>query len=201
VKPDELAGIMGVFCVFIGVGLAVWLIIAIFFVLTLQKALSRVSPRNRLMEPGMVWLLLVPCVNIVWQFLVAIRVPDSLRNEFRDRRQDDGSDYGKGIALTGIIVGLIGGVVAQVMRGAPPETALAVSAVAGIASIIQLVMFIMFWVKVANYSSRLGADAGPPGWQRKLDDFDDDDGRGMPHDPAPPPPPDTYKEQDPGRYQ
>ena len=51
------------------------------------------------MEPGMVWLMLVPCVNIVWQFVIAIRVPESLRNEFRDRDQDDGPTMAKPLPL------------------------------------------------------------------------------------------------------
>src|SRR2546423_227574 len=98
-NPDVGAA-LGVFVFILLAALAVALVVMIFYLLTLQKALSRVAPHNRLMQPGHVWFMLVPCVNIVWQFFVAIRVPDSLRNEFRERGRDDGSDYGKSIALT-----------------------------------------------------------------------------------------------------
>src|ERR1043166_8109214 len=96
-RVDEaaLAVTLGVLCVVAVIAI----VVAIFYLLTLQKALNRVSPRNRLMEPGMVWLSLIPLFNIVWAFFVAIRIPDSLRNEFLARRQDDGSDYGKTIGL------------------------------------------------------------------------------------------------------
>jgi hypothetical protein len=41
------------------------LIINIFFLLTLSRCLSRVQPRNRDMEPGMVWINLIPCFSMV----------------------------------------------------------------------------------------------------------------------------------------
>ena len=50
--PPEIAGIIGiVIAVACGV-LVIALIVAIFYLLTLQKALSRVSPHNRKMEPA-----------------------------------------------------------------------------------------------------------------------------------------------------
>ena len=95
--------LLGILCLI----LIVAIVIAIFYLLTLQKALSRVSPRNRLMEPAMVWLSFIPLFNIVWAFFIATRIPDSLRNEFRDRGQDDGCDYGKSIGLTNAILGVV----------------------------------------------------------------------------------------------
>src|SRR5262245_57637499 len=89
-----------------GLGLGL-IIMVVFYLLTLQKALTRVSPRNRLMDPGLVWLNLIPIFNIIWAFFIAIRVPGSLKNEFRSRGLDDGSDYGKGIALANCILGVI----------------------------------------------------------------------------------------------
>ena len=47
------------------IGLAVGLAVGIFYILSLQKALNRCAPENRAMEPGMVWLLLIPCVFLV----------------------------------------------------------------------------------------------------------------------------------------
>jgi hypothetical protein len=37
------------------------------------------------MEPGMVWLLLVPLVNIVWRFFVVLALAKFLSNKFRAR--------------------------------------------------------------------------------------------------------------------
>jgi hypothetical protein len=207
-NPEAILGLaLGMFCFIAGVVLAITLVIAIFYLLTLQKALSRVSPRNRLMEPGMVWLMLIPCVNIIWQFMIAINVPGSLRNEFRDRGRDDGSDYGKSIALTNCILGLVSGTISNVVSRMPnlERAGLVISLIGSVAGIV---LFIVFWVKIANYSSQLAVDDDyrQRDIDRKLDQFnDDDDDRGAPPG-APPgdspkPSPDTYKEGDPGRYQ
>src|SRR5262245_49376745 len=95
---------LGVLCVI----LIIALVIAIFFLLTLSTALSRCRPRNRTMEPGMVWLNLVPLLNIVWQFITVLRVAESLENEFRDRDLHRGEDYGKGVGLASCILALFG---------------------------------------------------------------------------------------------
>jgi hypothetical protein len=184
---------LGMLCfVLLGI-LAVVLVILIFYLLTLQKALSRVSPRNRLMEPGMVWLMLVPCVNIIWQFMIAIRVPDSLRNEFRDRGRDDGSDYGKSIALTQAILGLVNGVFGNVLSRSPGMEMIGSVVSIGL-SLVGLVLFIVFWVKVANYSNQLAADNW--GDRGAFDRYGDD--RDYPRGGSSGPPPETYRPGDQG---
>jgi hypothetical protein len=184
---------LGMLCfVLLGV-LAVVLVIAIFYLLTLQKALSRVSPRNRLMEPGMVWLMLVPCINIIWQFMIAIRVPDSLRNEFRARGRDDGSDYGKSIALTQAILGLVNGIGSNFLRSSP-ELEMVGGLISLGLSLVGLVLFIIFWVKVANYSSQLAADDWEDRgtFERYGDDHD------YPRGGSSGPPPETFRPGDQG---
>jgi hypothetical protein len=165
--PPELAGILGiVITVICGVAL-VAILIVIFFLLSMQKALSRVSPQNRKMEPGMVWLALIPCVNIVWQ----------LKNEFQQRNRDDGSDYGKSLGLTYCIVGLAGGVISQGMN-ASNDLKMVGAGVSVIAMVVQIIVGIMFWIKIANYSAMLAAEPGDSYRDRRLDAFDDDDGYG-----------------------
>src|SRR5580700_6726522 len=83
------------------------LVIVICYLRTLYKALSRISPRNRRMTPALVWLTLIPYFGVFWQFFIAMRVPDSLRNEFRDRGRDDGSDYGKSLVFTQAVLGVV----------------------------------------------------------------------------------------------
>ena len=64
------------------------LAITILFLLTLSKALRRCAPENRTMEPGMVWLYLIPIFNLYWQFVTVNRVSESLKNEFYARGID-----------------------------------------------------------------------------------------------------------------
>jgi hypothetical protein len=131
--------------------------IEILYLLTLQKALRRVSAPNRTMEPGMVWLMLVPCVNFVWQFHIATQVPKSLRNEFRARGQDDRSDYGRGIALTNCILTIIWLVIEY---GRNQRVALSDIGIALLIDSTYLVLFFWFWQKVAIYSRQLAQGGG-----------------------------------------
>jgi len=170
-RPNEgafLAGMLGFMCVVV----AIALVIAIFYFLTLQKALNRVSRRNRLMEPGLVWLGIIPVFSVIWSFFIATRVPDSLRNEFRDQGRDDGTDYGRGIGLANAIIGAIS-VPLQVISNVSRDAAFGfVMFPVGLAS---LVLFIIFWVKIAGYSSKLAAPAPYPRGGEEFDDEEHDD--------------------------
>jgi hypothetical protein len=183
-----------IFLCVIGVILAIALAIGISYLLTLQTALSRVAPRNRLMEPGMVWLSLIPCFNIVWAFFIASRVPGSLRNEFMDRGRDDGGDYGQSMAMTVAVLNVVSFPIS--LAGQVPQMKTAASLINGFLSLMSLVLFIMFWVKIYGYSKQLAADDG---WRpdRRFDDFDDDYPRGGS---TPPPSSDAFREGDPGQY-
>src|SRR5262245_53392229 len=81
--PD--AGVlMGILC-FYGVLFAVGLVVQILFLMTLSKCLHQVAPQNRRMEPGQVWLNLIPLFSIVWIFITVLRIAESLDNEYYDR--------------------------------------------------------------------------------------------------------------------
>jgi hypothetical protein len=206
---NVIMAFMAVFIVVAFVVLAIYLTIAIFYLLTLQKALNRVSARNRLMEPGMVWLMLVPLFNEVWQFFVAIRLPDSLKAEFQERNRDDGSNYGKTIALTRACIAIANiflSIGANILTLAlnEPEMSLAMSIPANILGLVNLVLFIVFWVKIANYSRMLTEDDRER--VSRLDEFDDDDddrgydSRPRPGSGASKPDDGEFKAADPGEY-
>jgi hypothetical protein len=156
------AAAIGIACVVI----ILLLVVGIFFLLTLQKALTRCSKRNRTMEPGMVWLNLIPLFNYVWNFVTVIRVGDSLKNEFSDRDIDQGGDYGKTLGITMSALGIGSGILSNVGNTA---RAPAVSMIAGLIGLASLVMFIVYWVQIAGYSQKLGED------DQRGDDEDEDD--------------------------
>jgi len=65
--------------------------------LTLSKALKQCQPENRDLEPGQVWLQLIPIFNLYWNFVTTSKVPSSLKAEFRERGMGTrGDDYGAG---------------------------------------------------------------------------------------------------------
>lgn len=114
--------------------LSMMLVTAVFYCLSLQKALNRCSPECRAMNPGMVWLLLIPLFNLVWQFIVVLNMAKSLAAEFRKRGIAEDPNPGQTLGLVMCIANLVCGPVG-------------------------LICWIIYWVKITGYSSRI---AGPP---------------------------------------
>lgn len=77
------------------------LILAVKFLAALQRALRRVHPDRWRMDPGQVWLNVVPVFNLVWAPVTVVLVAESLRNEYRSRGLDTpDADYGRFAGLT-----------------------------------------------------------------------------------------------------
>ena len=138
----------------IAVGLLLVLLLVSSFLTAIVRALRRVSPENRRMEPAQVWLNLIPIFNLVWATVTVERVAESLRNEFRERGTDGPSEsYGRGRGLTALVLLLI---------ALPPHLAIVTWPVAfGYA--------VAYWRQLNHYAERLkpGAYSPPPtdeGW-------------------------------------
>jgi hypothetical protein len=136
------AGIAAVFTIALIV-CAIALLPAIFYILTIQKALNRCAPENRAMAPGMAWLLLVPLVNIVWQFFVVINVAKSLGSEFQKRGIAEEPEPGKKLGLIMCILACCGFI---------PLLGI-------LCSLGALVCWILYWIKIAGFSSKLAEPA------------------------------------------
>lgn len=129
-----LAALGGLLFFFAAIGIA----IAVFFLLNLSGALSAVKPENRQMQPGLVWLNLIPFFGLVWIFITAIKLGDSLVSEARDQSLDFG-DGGKSL---GIALGVL-------------NIATIIPLIGILAGIAALVVFILYWVKIAGYKNTL----------------------------------------------
>ena len=89
------------------------------------------------MEPGLVWLMLIPFVGLVMQFLVVIAMAKSLGNEFRARGvQTIEPEPGKSIGIAMCVCGVCGIV--------PLVNLLALPA--------YLVLLVVYWAKVSGLS-------------------------------------------------
>ena len=106
----------------------------IFFIILLQKALLAVSPYNRKMPPGNVWLLLIPLFNLVWFFVVVGNIAYSYRSEFLERN----------IPLTEARPSFGIGLAAAILQVCCP-----------FASPVFLVCWIIYWVRVARLKDQL----------------------------------------------
>ncbi|MCX6294778.1 MAG: hypothetical protein NTX97_01720 [Bacteroidetes bacterium] len=132
--------IIGIFAIAIIVGVMIGLIPIIFYLLTLQKTLNEVSPENRQMPPGQVWLILIPLFGMVWAFIVVNRIADSLKAEFAKRNVPVDEDRpGYSIGLTYCIL----------------YCCSIIPILGGLAAIGGLVCWIIYWVKIAGYKTKL----------------------------------------------
>jgi hypothetical protein len=73
--------------------------ISVFILYLFYNLLNALPPEYRLMEPPMVFLLLIPCFNLVWNFFVFARISKSYENFFRDHDRPVG-DCGAGLGIT-----------------------------------------------------------------------------------------------------
>jgi hypothetical protein len=143
--PPPDAGGFAVALLCYGVILGGLLLVHILFLLTLSRCLGQCSSRNRTMEPGMVWLNLIPLFNLIWMFVTIIKISESLRNEYRDRGlPTDDPDFGQTIGILYMVFNFVCG-------------------------LIGLIFFIMYWVKMAGFKNQLMSSGGMGGYD---DDFD-----------------------------
>lgn len=132
------AGIAGILLAAL-IAFAICLIPAIFYILTLQKALNRCAPENRAMAPGLVWLLLIPLVNIVWHFFVVLNLAKSLGGEFNKRGIAEEANPGQKLGLIMCILACCG----------------IIPLLGVLCSLAALVCWILYWVKIAGFSRKL----------------------------------------------
>jgi hypothetical protein len=105
----------------------------VFYLLTLQRTLTAISPEKRQLQPGLVWLMLVPFFNFVWNFIVVSRLANSIRAEY-DRlhvpNEEKHPTYGVGMAQS--VLALIA----------------CLPGIGNLAAIVGCICWIVYWVKV-----------------------------------------------------
>ncbi len=143
-ESHEIAAGLGMMAIVLII-FAILLLPLIFYCLTLQKALNRVSRECRAMAPGMVWLLFIPLFNLVWQFFVVTNMAKSLGCEFQKRGIVEEPTPGQTIGIVMCIVGCCCLVPFLNLLCAPA----------------YLVCWILYWVKIAGYSSKLAVAPVP----------------------------------------
>ena len=151
---DEAAGaggmVGGLVCVGLYVALLVGLVIVqIFYLLSMSRALKAVAPRNRTMEPGQVWFVFIPIAGIIFAIMMLFKIPESIKNEYEDRGLRGDGDYGKTLALWYLITMFLCGPVG-------------------------LVLWIMFWLKINSYTKELNESSPRSGGRLRGGDDDED---------------------------
>jgi hypothetical protein len=122
------------------------LVPAVFYLLTLQKALARCSEQARTTSPESVWLMLIPLFNVVYQFILVANIARSLSNEFARRGIAHADrEPGKSIGIAMCVLN-IGAVIPVLWIPL------------GLAG---LVCWIVYWVKIADFSAMIALPFSP----------------------------------------
>lgn len=119
----------------------------IFYILTLSRLLKKCAIASRVIEPGMLWLLLVPLVGLVFQFFVVLGVAKSLSNEFRSRGMT-GVDPRPGWSV-GIAMCVFGAC-----------EVIPVPSVRIISMFAHFVLWLVYWKRIAEFSGMLDQSPG-----------------------------------------
>ena len=112
-SDPNLAGLGAILVAAVAFGLLIGLVINAVICWLISSALQRIPEEHRKITPGQVWLLMIPCFSIVWNFIVFQRVPESFKSHFDSVGRNDVGDCGKqlglwfSIAVVGSMVPLI----------------------------------------------------------------------------------------------
>jgi hypothetical protein len=140
--------------------LLVFIGIAVLFLLTQQNTLKAVRRENRLMQPGLVWLQLIPVVGQIWQFIVVLRIAKSIRKEIKFVQGDSlfgSSDLNVAEKLTHRATLAIGisyctltlvGALFNLFMTAGQESPLI--PIVGLIFLTGIVCWIIYWVRLAQ---------------------------------------------------
>lgn len=118
----------------------VWFFLTIFYLVTLQSTLQIISRQNRKMASANVWLLLIPIFAIIYQFLVVIRMSDSIRAEADSR----------GLHIAESKPGFTIGLAMCFLSGS-----FFIPFLAPYAGLASFVLWVIYWVKISSYKKIL----------------------------------------------
>ena len=128
-----MAKLMTFFLIFMAVGIAIAVVICFF----IYDAFKRLPEQFRLMNPSLVWLLLIPCFSLVWNFFVFPRLSASYKNYFDSIGRTDVGTCGKGIGM-GYAICMVCGLIP------------CVGFLASLAGIVLLIMYLIQITKLKN---------------------------------------------------
>lgn len=126
------------FMLILGMLTALLAALLIFYLVTLNTTLDRISEENRTMSPGSVWLLLIPFFNLVWHFIVVGRLADSIKAEADHRGltlNESRPAYDIGLVMCILLIVL---------------------------PFIGFICWIVYWVKINGYKNLLRPINTPP---------------------------------------
>jgi hypothetical protein len=133
---DFLFVLVSLGCILLGLGVMLF----VTFLLSVARVLANVAPDHRRIEPGQVWLNLIPGFGVVWLPITVDRVAESLKYEFESRGViERGQNYGRNVGLAALVLAVFG-----------------VIPYLGMLSLFAaFVCWVIYWIQLNGFSRRL----------------------------------------------
>ena len=94
--PPEVGAIFAVMILVVAIAVIVGLVVLLYLV---YSCFQRIPPQHRQMEPWQVWLSLIPCFGLVWNFFVYPKLAKSYQSYFAEQGRTEFGDCGEQIGL------------------------------------------------------------------------------------------------------
>ena len=114
--------------------------------LFLSSCFKRIPEEHRKLKPGLVWLLMIPCFTIVWNFFVYPALAASYTAAFESQGSNSHGDCGRTLSLVYCILAA-----ASVVVGFLP----CVGSASCILSPAALILWILILIKAGSLKSQL----------------------------------------------
>jgi hypothetical protein len=122
------------------------------FAIAIIKTLNEISEKNRKIVPGLVWLLVIPGFNVIWNFFVALRLSQSLKDELDER------NFEVKVKPT-LFIGLSYAIVWSSPLFIPPSKDVQHNLIYGVIGIAAILTFVQYWMKINWYKQVLQNDS------------------------------------------
>ena len=91
--------VLAIYGVAIAIAFVVWLVITAAVCIMVSNLYKQIPEKHRAMSPGQVWLLLIPCFSIIWNFFVFPGLSKSFKAYFDSVGNTSVGDCNAKIAL------------------------------------------------------------------------------------------------------
>jgi hypothetical protein len=112
----------------------------------LSSCFKRIPEEHRKLKPGLVWLLMVPCFSIVWNFFVYPALADSYIAAFESEGANPHGDCGRRLALVYCILAAVAVALSMIP---------CISIISCFLSLASLIVWILILVKAGSLKSQL----------------------------------------------
>lgn len=141
------AGVVLLLLIIIGGGITVFVL----FQLTLQRTMDAVSPKNRQMSGGSVWLNLIPVFNLVFPFIFNNALKNSIEMEYFDRKIAKSVNLATGTVVYPLMTLL--SIFFSILFYVSYNESLSI--LSGLAGLTNFITQIVFWTQVASHKKVL----------------------------------------------